>query len=301
MPVDRDTPALLPVNMLDWVPEDHVVRLVIDTVEAVATPELTARLVPAVRSRRGRRRYDPVMMLTLLAYSYLRGVLSSRAIEDRCRYDVTFRVACGKLVPDHVTIARFRKLACSQDGLMEELFYAVLRVCAAAGLGRLTAVAAMGSRSARTRRRRRTGPRPGCGSWPRRYWPGPRPVMSRARRARGQAWLDARAAGQPVTKPPACAAVDAARIGLEQEVARHQALAGEWDRKRAAGGRAQSRSRPGRPPGGPAAGAAGPGRGRSRRAAGGEGGGSGGVSRTGRGRRRTSPGRCGTSPTRTRR
>ena len=32
-------PALLPVNMLDWVPEDHVVRLVIDTVEAVATPE----------------------------------------------------------------------------------------------------------------------------------------------------------------------------------------------------------------------------------------------------------------------
>ena len=144
MPVDRDTPALLPVNMLDWVPEDHVVRLVIDTVEAVATPELTARLVPAVRSRRGRRRYDPVMLLTLLAYSYLRGVLSSRAIEDRCRYDVTFRVACGKLVPDHVTIARFRKLACSQDGLMEELFYAVLRVCAAAGLGRLTVVAGDG-------------------------------------------------------------------------------------------------------------------------------------------------------------
>ena len=41
-----------------------------------------------------------------------------------------------------------------------------------------------------------------------------------------------------MTKPPACVAVDAARIGLEQEVARHQALAGEWDRKRAAGGRA---------------------------------------------------------------
>ena len=144
MPVDRDAPALLPVNMLDWVPEDHVVRLVIDTVEAVATPELTARLVPAVRSRKGRRRYDPVMLLTLLAYSYLRGVLSSRAIEDRCRYDVTFRVACGKHVPDHVTIARFRKLACSQDGLMEELFYAVLAACAAAGLGRLTVVAGDG-------------------------------------------------------------------------------------------------------------------------------------------------------------
>ncbi|MGD0606411.1 MAG: hypothetical protein ABSA53_22860 [Streptosporangiaceae bacterium] len=29
------------------------------------------------------------MLLTLLVYAYLRGVLSSRAIQDRCRYDVT--------------------------------------------------------------------------------------------------------------------------------------------------------------------------------------------------------------------
>ena len=280
MPVDRDAPALLPVNMLDWVPEDHVVRLVIDTVEAVATPELTARLVPAVRSRRGRRRYDPVMLLTLLAYSYLRGVLSSRAIEDRCRYDVTFRVACGKLVPDHVTIARFRKLACSQDELMEELFYAVLRVCAAAGLGRLTVVAGdgvkIGANASKEANRTEAGLRklaakilaeaaagdePGAagvgedlsggeGLGP--GWADPRSRLGRvracladfaarreaaeaARRAQGQAWLDAQAAGQPVTKPPACVAVDAARIGLEQEVARHQALVDEWGRKRAAG------------------------------------------------------------------
>jgi len=280
MPVDRDAPALLPVNMLDWVPEDHVVRLVIDTVEAVATPELSARLVPAVRSRRGRRRYDPVMLLTLLAYSCLRGVLSSRAIEDRCRYDVTFRVACGKLVPDHVTIARFRKLACSQDGLMEELFYAVLRVCAAAGLGRLTVVAGdgvkIGANASKEANRTEAGLRklaakilagaaagdePGAagagedlsggeGLGP--GWADPRSRLGRvracladfaaqreaaeaARRAQGQAWLDAQAAGQPVTKPPACVAVDAARMGLEQEVARHQALAGEWGRKRAAG------------------------------------------------------------------
>jgi transposase len=282
MPVDRDAPALLPVNMLDWVPEDHVVRLVIDTVEAVATPELTARLVPAVGSRRGRRRYDPVMLLTLLAYSCLRGVLSSRAIEDRCRYDVTFRVACGKLVPDHVTIARSRKLACSQDGLMEELFYAVLRVCAAAGPGRLPVVAGdgvkIGANASKEANRTEAGLRklaakilagaaagdePGAagagedlsggeGLGP--GWADPRSRLGRvracladfaaqreaaeaARRAQGQAWLDAQAAGQPVTKPPACVAVDAARIGREQEVARHQALVDERDRKRAAGER----------------------------------------------------------------
>src|SRR5712692_6791346 len=47
-------------------------------------------------------------------------------------------------------------------------------------------------------------------------------------RAQGQAWLDAQAAGERVTRPPAAVAVAAARIALEAEVARHQALAGEW-------------------------------------------------------------------------
>jgi transposase len=144
LPVDRDAPALLPVNMLDWVPEDHVVRLVIDTVEAVVTPEMTARLVPAVRTRKGRRRYDPVMLLTVLMYAYLRGVLTVRAIEDRCRYDVTFRVACGKHVPDHTTVSRFRQRAFAEDELVEDLFYRVLLTCAVAGLGRLTVVAGDG-------------------------------------------------------------------------------------------------------------------------------------------------------------
>jgi transposase len=151
LPVDRDAPALLPVNMLDWVPKDHVVRLVIATVEEVASPELIARLVPAVRSVKGRRRYDPVMLLILLMYSCMRGVLTVRAIEDRCRYDVTFRVACGKHVPDHVTISRFRKRAFGQEGLAEELFYRVLFVCAAAGLGRLTVVACDGVKIASER------------------------------------------------------------------------------------------------------------------------------------------------------
>jgi transposase len=144
LPVNRDQPVFLPENMLDWVPKDHVVRLVIDTVEAVVTAELAARLVPAVRSRKGRRRFDPVMLLTLLMYAYLRGVLATRAMEDRCRYDVTFRVACGQHVPDHATISRFRQRAFAQDDLMEDLFYQVLFTCAAAGLGRLTVVAGDG-------------------------------------------------------------------------------------------------------------------------------------------------------------
>ena len=145
-PVDREAEMLLPHNMLDWVPEGHAVRVVIGTVESVVTPDLAARLVPSAPkgSAAGPARYDPVMLLTVWLYGYLRGVLSTRAVEDRCRYDATFRVACGRLVPDHTTFSRFRRHLLAQDGLAEDLFYRILHVCALAGLGRLTVVAGDG-------------------------------------------------------------------------------------------------------------------------------------------------------------
>ena len=145
-PVDRDAEMLLPHNMLDWVPEGHAVRVVIGTAERLMTRDLIARLVPPAPagSAAGPARYDPVMLLTVWMYAYLRGVLSTRAVEDRCRYDATFRVACGRLVPDHTTFSRFRRHLFAQDGLAEDLFYRVLHACACAGLGRLSVVAGDG-------------------------------------------------------------------------------------------------------------------------------------------------------------
>ena len=137
---------LLPHNMLDWVPEGHAVRVVIGAVERLATRDLTARLVPPTEkgSAAGPARYDPVMLLAVWMYGYLRGVLSTRAVEDRCRYDATFRVACGRAIPDHTTFSRFRRHLFAQEGLAEDLFYRVLHVCACAGLGRLGVVAGDG-------------------------------------------------------------------------------------------------------------------------------------------------------------
>jgi transposase len=145
-PVDRESGMLLPHNMLDWVPEGHAVRVVIGTVERLVTRDLTDRLVPPAPkgSAAGPARYDPVMLLTVWLYAYLRGVLSTRAVEDRCRYDATFRVTCGRLVPDHTTFSRFRRHLFAQAGLAEDLFYQVLHVCACAGLGRLGVVAGDG-------------------------------------------------------------------------------------------------------------------------------------------------------------
>ena len=122
------------------------------------------------------------MLVTVWLYAYLRGVLSTRAVEDRCRYDAAFRVACGRVVPGHTTFSRFRRHLLAQDGLAEELFCRVLHVCAAAGLGRLTVVAGDGVRSPPARRRRRTGPKPGCANWPGRSSRAPgRPPRTRTR------------------------------------------------------------------------------------------------------------------------
>lgn len=279
--MDRDRPAFLPLNMYDWVPKDHFVWLVIDTVEQLATPEMVTRLAGGERrSPRGRRGYDPVMLATLLVYGYCCGVRSPRAIEARCRVDATFRLACAGLVPDHTTVARFRRRVCGPGGPVEELFYAVLRVCAAAGLGRLSVVAVdgvkIGANASKEANRTEAGLRKlaaaivaeaaGCdepgvaeagedlfggealpAGWADRRsrqarvrrcledFAAQREAAEAVRRAQGQAWLDAQAAGQPVTRPPAAVAVEAARIGLEQEIARHQALVDEWEAKRAAG------------------------------------------------------------------
>ena len=57
----------------------------------------------------GRAAYDPGMMVALLMYAYARGNRSSRGIERACREDVTYKLITAMRVPDHSTIAEFRR------------------------------------------------------------------------------------------------------------------------------------------------------------------------------------------------
>ena len=57
----------------------------------------------------GRAAYEPSMMVALLIYSYARGNRSSRGIERACREDVTYKLITAMAVPDHSTIAEFRR------------------------------------------------------------------------------------------------------------------------------------------------------------------------------------------------
>jgi transposase len=138
----RDQPFLLPPDMREWLPADHLAWFVLETVDALDTRAFHARRRVGGAGAAG---YDPDMLLALLIYAYCQGVRSSRQIERRCVTDVAFRVLCAQDGPDHATIARFR--ADYQDGFAA-LFTQVLLVAATAGLVRFGTVAIDGTKIA---------------------------------------------------------------------------------------------------------------------------------------------------------
>jgi transposase len=140
--VDRDQQFLLPVDMREWLPDDHVVWVLLEVVEHLDVAGLEARYA---QGGPGRRAYDPRMLLALLIYAYSAGVRSSRQIERLCRTDVAMRVICGMQVPDHTVIARFRQ---RHQDVVRQLFTQVLMICAKAGLGRLGNIAVDGTKIA---------------------------------------------------------------------------------------------------------------------------------------------------------
>ena len=138
----REQGFLLPPDVRDWLPGDHLAWFVID---AVASMDLSGFYAAYRADGHGRAAYEPSVMVTLVLYSVATGVRSSRQIECHCRQDVAYRVITGNLVPDHATVSRF---ICRHERALAELFNEVLRLCDEAGLVRPELVAIDGTRMA---------------------------------------------------------------------------------------------------------------------------------------------------------
>lgn len=81
---------LLPPDMREWLPDDHVVWLI---VEALERCDLAALDGAYSADGNGRPAYDPAVMAALPLYAYATGERSSRVIERRSREDIAFRVS----------------------------------------------------------------------------------------------------------------------------------------------------------------------------------------------------------------
>jgi transposase len=142
VPCDRDQPFLMPPSLLEWVPGDHLVWTILASVEQMDLGPFYGAYRP---DGHGRPAYDPQMMVVLLLYAYARGNRSSRGIERECSEDVAYRVICANLVPDHSTIAEFRR---RHEAALAELFTSVLALCREAGLVKVGVIAIDGTKIA---------------------------------------------------------------------------------------------------------------------------------------------------------
>jgi transposase len=137
---DRRQRFLLPVDMMDWLPEGDIVHVIVD---AVGLMDLSDFEATCKVGRAGQPPFAPAMLLGLLIYAYSHGVRSSRAIERLCRRDAGYRFIVGDDVPDHSVIARFRQRHAER---MKGVFLQVLELCREAGLIRLGLVALDGTK-----------------------------------------------------------------------------------------------------------------------------------------------------------
>ena len=82
----RDQPFLLPPDLRDWLPQDHLAWFILDVVDQLD-------LAPFYRAHRddghGHPAYDPKLLLGVLLYAYATGVRSSRQILLELRHQWT--------------------------------------------------------------------------------------------------------------------------------------------------------------------------------------------------------------------
>jgi transposase len=105
--VDRSQTTLFPERLEDWISEDNPVRVIDAFVDALDLRALGfGGVVPEAT---GRPSYHPAALLKLYIYGYLNRVQSSRRLEREAGRNVELMWLTGRLMPDHKTIANFRK------------------------------------------------------------------------------------------------------------------------------------------------------------------------------------------------
>jgi transposase len=111
----------LPTNLEELIPENHLVRVVHESIEKMELRPLLRRYKGG-----GTSSYHPKMMLKVLVYAYTQRIYSSRQIAKALRENIYFMWISGNSRPDFRTINRFRGEV--MRGIMEQVFASVLEL-----------------------------------------------------------------------------------------------------------------------------------------------------------------------------
>ena len=138
---DRGQSTLLPECLDDWIGEENPVRAIDAFVDALDLAGLGFDGVEPAAT--GRPAFHPSVLLKLYIYGYLNRVQSSRRLEREAGRNLELLWLLGRLVPDHKTIADFRK---DNGPALRQVCAQFVELCRAMGLLATASVAIDGSK-----------------------------------------------------------------------------------------------------------------------------------------------------------
>ena len=139
--VDREQSTLLPECLDDFIDESNSVRVIDAFVDALDLAALGFDGVEPAAT--GRPSYHPSILLKLYIYGYLNRVQSSRRLEREAGRNVEVMWLLGRLIPDHKTIADFRK---DNGSALRKVCARFVELCRQMGLLTTASVAIDGSK-----------------------------------------------------------------------------------------------------------------------------------------------------------
>src|SRR5258708_6237003 len=138
---DRGQSTLFPECLEDWIDEDNPVRVIDVFVDGLDLADLG--FVGVDPEATGRPSYHPSVLLKLYIYGYLNRVQSSRRLEREAGRNIEVMWLLGRLIPDHKTIADFRK---DNGGATRKVCAQFVALCRELGLLAQASVAIDGSK-----------------------------------------------------------------------------------------------------------------------------------------------------------
>ena len=129
---------MLPPDLREWVPADHVVHFILEAVEQIPLHQFVVN-----RRGTGSAQFPPRMLLALLIYGYATGRSSSRQLEAATHSDVAVRYLTANTHPDHDTICAFRR---ANRAAIEAAFVQVLQLAHELRLTRVGTVCVDGTK-----------------------------------------------------------------------------------------------------------------------------------------------------------
>jgi len=137
---DQKQSLIIPPNLNDWLPKDHLARFISDVVDGL---DISTILRYYEQEERGAPPYNPRMMVKVRMYADAKNMQSSRKIAKGMHDDMGLRYLGAGNFPDFRTISDFRKI---HHERLAELFLQVLELCKQAGLVKMGTVAIDGTK-----------------------------------------------------------------------------------------------------------------------------------------------------------